>query len=251
MAITEIIAHRGASYDAPENTLAAINLAWQQQAEAAEIDIHLSQDRAIVVMHDDNTLRTTGCNAKIASLTLEELQQLDAGSWKDSSFNGQRIPILDEILAIVPPHKRLYIEVKGRADEIIAPLKVCLGRSDLLAEQIFLVGFDYDLMRQIKATLPAYGVLWIQGVPHIAQVDKVIERCRNANFDGLSLSYGWPIDESFVRRVGDADLKLSVWTVDDGDIARSLVAAGVTSITTNRPAWLREQLHGSTAKIGG
>src|SRR4051812_33505820 len=78
----EIVAHRGASYDAPENTVAAIKLAWEQKADASEFDVYLTKDGQIVISHDANTKRTTGVDKKVAEQTLEEIRRLDAGKWK-------------------------------------------------------------------------------------------------------------------------------------------------------------------------
>ena len=91
----EIIAHRGASHLAPENTLASVELAWKRGADAVEIDIWLTKDGRIVAIHDEDTERTTGRKWVIADHTLAELRRLDAGSWKDESYAGEPIPILE------------------------------------------------------------------------------------------------------------------------------------------------------------
>ena len=108
----EIVAHRGASFDAPENTVAAIKLAWEQKADAAEFDVFLSKDGKIVVMHDPNTKRIGGVDRKVVDQTLAELRKLDVGRWKDARFAGERMPTLEEMLATVPAGKRVFIEVK-------------------------------------------------------------------------------------------------------------------------------------------
>src|SRR6266704_983821 len=108
----QIIAHRGASYDAPENTLPAIKLAWEQGADAVEIDVHLSRDGRIAVIHDESTRKTGGVNKKVCDQAWSELQKLDVGCWKDRNWAGTCIPSLEEVLATVPQGKRLFIEVK-------------------------------------------------------------------------------------------------------------------------------------------
>src|SRR4051812_36049152 len=108
----EIVAHRGASTDAPENTLPAIELAWRQQADAVEIDVQVSKDGRLVAIHDSTTERTTGQPGSVQHLNLEELQQLDAGAWKGSRFAGARIPTLQEVADLVPHGKRLFVELK-------------------------------------------------------------------------------------------------------------------------------------------
>src|SRR5688500_19564502 len=84
----EIIAHRGASYDAPENTLAAMKLAWEQKADAIELDLWLSKDGKIVVLHDSNTKRLGGTTNHVAQQTWDELQRIDVGAWKNARFAG-------------------------------------------------------------------------------------------------------------------------------------------------------------------
>ncbi|MEW6306614.1 MAG: glycerophosphodiester phosphodiesterase family protein, partial [Verrucomicrobiota bacterium] len=103
----EIIAHRGASYDAPENTMASVKLGWKQKADGVEIDIWLTKDGKIILLHDENTKRTTGVDKKVHEQTFDELRRQDAGSWKDPKFKGEKLPTLDEVLKTVPKGKRL------------------------------------------------------------------------------------------------------------------------------------------------
>ena len=89
-----IIAHRGESFDAPENTLASINLAWERGAGAVEIDVHLSKDNQIVVIHDSNTKRVGAKNKKVSKQTLSELKKLDIGSWKNVKWKDEKFLLL-------------------------------------------------------------------------------------------------------------------------------------------------------------
>src|SRR3954470_14279804 len=109
----EIVGHRGASFDAPANPVAAIKLAWEQKADGSEFDIYLTKDGQIAVIHDKDTKRTAGgVNKVVAESTLAELRALDVGKWKGEKFAGEKIPTLAEMLATVPPGKRVFIEVK-------------------------------------------------------------------------------------------------------------------------------------------
>src|SRR6266536_3117553 len=114
----EIIAHRGASRDAPENTLAAVNLAWRQGADAAEVDVQFSRDGKLVVIHDPNTRRTAKRNKKVSDQTLAELRLLDVGRWKGDQWRGERIPTLEEVLETVPNGKRRVVELKAAPNAI-------------------------------------------------------------------------------------------------------------------------------------
>ena len=91
-----IVAHRGASYDAPENTLSSVRLGWEQGADCVEIDVYLTKDDQIVAMHDKTTKRTAGKDWTVSERTLAELRTLEVGSWKDEKFRGEPVPTLAE-----------------------------------------------------------------------------------------------------------------------------------------------------------
>lgn len=243
---TEIVAHRGASHDAPENTMSAFRLGWEQQADANELDIYLSRDGQAVVMHDASTKRTAGVDKPIVEQTLAELQVLDAGLWKAPRWAGEKIPTLAQALAIVPAGKRMFVEIKC-GPEILPELERVLKAAPVQPAQIVLIGFGYETMQQAKAKMPQYEACWLasykKAVADGYDSPKVlIEKAKAADLDGLDLDYKFPIDAAFAAKVKAAGLKLYAWTVDDAAVARSLVTAGVDGITTNRPGWMREQL---------
>src|SRR5262249_52335116 len=109
----DIIAHRGASLDAPENTLASARLGWEQGADAVEVDVRQSRDGHIVVIHDAHTRRTARVRKRVRAHSLAELRALDVGRWKHRHFAGERIPTLNEVIETVPPGKRLFVEIKS------------------------------------------------------------------------------------------------------------------------------------------
>jgi glycerophosphoryl diester phosphodiesterase len=243
----EIIAHRGASYDAPENTLPAMKLAWDQQADAIELDLWLSKDRRLVVFHDADTKRFREPARKIASLTWQELQQLDVGAWKGPPFKGERIPTLEPVLTTVPEGRRAVLEIKCGA-EILPELIKAIRSSGRRPEQLVIISFRFDVLKQSKQTFPQIDHFILHDYKQDARTGRfpelapVISRAKAAGFDGLNLHIDWPITRGFVSEVKAAGLKLLVWTVDDPAIARRLMDAGVDGLTTNRPGWLREQL---------
>src|SRR5580704_16419303 len=127
----QVIAHRGASFDAPENTLAAFRLAWKQGADGIEGDFYLTDDGEIVCLHDSDTGRTGDRKLSVGQSTLEQLRKVDVGISKGEKFRGERIPTLAEVLAIVPAGKRIFIEVKC-GPQILPALKRNLHQSQLL-----------------------------------------------------------------------------------------------------------------------
>jgi glycerophosphoryl diester phosphodiesterase len=249
LATPQIVAHRGASVDAPENTVAAARLGWDQRADAVEIDIWLSQDGEVVVLHDATTQRTAGKDSPVAAQTLAELRRLDAGSWKHAKFSGERIPTLDEVLATHPrtPGKRIFIEIKT-GPEIVPAMAAAIRRSGLTAQQAAIISFKYESLVASKKALPDYEAYWLLGTPSTdpqkkaPTLDEVIRDCRAAKLDGLDLNHGWPLDAAAVKKIRAAGLSLHVWTVNDVAIAKQWIALGVDSITTDRPGWLRAQL---------
>ncbi|MDB6018992.1 MAG: ugpQ [Pedosphaera sp.] len=243
----EIIAHRGASFDAPENTLAAIRLGWQQQADAVELDVHLSHDGQLVVIHDSTTHKTAGVDIAVASQTLDELRSLDVGSWKDPSWLGEKIPTLVEALATLPPQKRLFIEIKCEAD--VAPELVrVLQQSKCSPAQIILIGFSLPAIQLLKSRFPDVEVGWIVELERhwatrrLPKPEPLIARLQAAGLNALDLEASASIDSAFVEKFHRAGLKLYVWTVDSAPLAKQLATAGIDGLTTNRPAWLREQM---------
>jgi len=245
----DIIAHRGASHDAPENTLAAFKLGYEQQADACELDIHLTKDGKAVVIHDADTGRTTGVSNKIAAQTLDKLRSLDAGKWgqwKGKNFS-EKIPLLSEALALVPDRKRMFIEIKVR-EEILPELERVIAASGKKPEQLPIITFHYETAKAAKARFPKHEVSWLASYEKdkttgkLPELDELISKAKAAGLDGLDLNFKFPIDRAFVKKVHDAGLKLYTWTVNDAVVARLHAAAGVDGITTDRSAWLREQL---------
>lgn len=241
----EIVGHRGASFDAPENTAAAIKLAWEQKADAAEFDVYLTKDGKLVVIHDATTKRTTGTDLKVADATLEELRKLDAGKWKGEKFAGEKLPTLDEVLATVPVGKRVFIEIKC-GPEAVPEMDRVIKASKLKPEQTCVISFNADVVAASKKTRPDLQALWIvslntKGKPKTAE--ELIAKAKAVKADGLDLSATPAVlDKAFGDKVKAAGLKFYVWTVDDAELAKKMIAAGAESITTNRPGWLREQL---------
>ncbi len=111
-----IVGHRGASFDAPENTIAAFKLAWEQQADGIEGDFYITKDKQVVCIHDADTKRTAGKKLVVAESTLTELRELEYGKWKDAKFAGEPIPTFEEVLKVVPSGKLFVIELKVGPD---------------------------------------------------------------------------------------------------------------------------------------
>ncbi len=238
MAEPLIIAHRGASARAPENTLAAIEMAWQLQADAVEIDVHLSKDGHIMVMHDADTLRTTGVASVIEESDFNDLRQLDAGRWKGAQWAGQRIPLLREVLATMPPAAKIFIEIKcGR--QIISALQ----KLSLNARQARFISFDGPLLAELKQRMPAFeAYLIFDDRQRRLPFTKWMQLVDEYGLDGLDANAAFPLTPEMMRLLNEQNKKIVFWTVDDPRRARQLCDLGVAGITTNRPGYLRQKL---------
>jgi glycerophosphoryl diester phosphodiesterase len=240
-----LIAHRGESYDAPENTLAAFDLAWERGCDAIELDVHQTADGHVVVCHDHDTLRTGGVKHVIAQTSLAELHRLDVGAWKATPFVDQRMPTLDEVLIRVPAGKGVFVEIKSGV-EIVDAVATILEEHEGL--DVTVIAFNSDVVRAMKQRQPNRKVLWLvsprydkttgQWSPTTAEM---IAIAKSAGADGLDIDQRFPVEE-MVADAHAAGLSLYVWTVDDPAHTRALIAAGVDGVTTNRAAWMRQQL---------
>jgi glycerophosphoryl diester phosphodiesterase len=231
------IAHRGASYVAPENTVAAAKLAWELGADAVELDIHLSKDNRIMVIHDGNTKRTTGQDMNVAETTADELRQLDAGSFKNEKYRGEKIPFLEEMIETVPSGKKLVIEIKC-GKEILPFLKEIVEKSGK-KEQLTFIAFDWQTIADVKKLFPENNCYWLSSVK-----DGLAEKIKEASeigLDGLDLHYTL-IDDKTVQMARKLNLTIVAWTVDSVEEAQRLKKLQIQGITSNRPDWLKEQL---------
>ena len=241
-----IIAHRGASWRAPENTLAAAKLAWQEGADAVEADFRLTVDGRLVAIHDETTLRISGVDLRVAETTLGELRQLDVGAWKDSRWTGERLTTLEEMLATAPPDGQFVIEIKCGA-EAVGELARVLRLPIISPSRMSVSSYQRDVLTGLRRLMPEPAVLLVARFARAGgrwqrSAEKLIEIARGNGLDGLSVMACEHVDAEFVHSVKDAGLKLWVWTVDEVDEARRLIVAGVDALTTNRPGRLREEL---------
>jgi glycerophosphoryl diester phosphodiesterase len=232
-----IIAHRGSSFLAPENTVASALLAWQQQADAVELDIYLSADNRVMVMHDSNTKRTTGQSYKISETSSEVLRTLDAGSWKGEQFRNEKIPFLEEMIATVPQGKKMVIEIKCGPEVFPALQKIAeqCGKK----KQLIFIAFDWETIVKARQIFPENACYWLSSSASAAQ-EKTVEAAK-IKLEGLNLNYRI-VDQVTVQRAKESGLEVLSWTIDDPQEVKRLIGLGVTAITTNRPDLVRESI---------
>lgn len=242
-----LVAHRGASHDAPENTLPAFELAWQQGADAIEGDFHLTGDGKIVCLHDFDTRRVSGVHKVAKDSTLAELKALDAGAWFKPEFKGTRMPSLREVAATVPTGKKFYIEIKC-GPEILPVLLEDLAASGLKDDQIVIISFNAPVIAGVKKQQPAYESCWLSAFAKASPLDpglpEVLATLRKIGADGFSSKADARIDAGFVKAIREAGFEYHCWTVDDEETASRFLDLGAMSVTTNRPGFLRQRLKG-------
>jgi glycerophosphoryl diester phosphodiesterase len=223
-----IWAHRGASAEAPENTLSAFALAAAYGVDGLELDVHLTHDDIPVVIHDETLDRTTEGSGAVSDWRLPDLQQLDAGGWFGEDFAGEHVPTLREVLTVFAGHLRLNLEVKdARAGIVMLALLDEFPQADVVVSS-----FDRRLLERLRlldAGLPIAVLLddcdWHRALQTARQIDAVAFHPRADRVTRPMLSA--------CRSMG---LPVYAWTVDTPAVARSLVRAGVDGLFTNTPA---------------
>ena len=241
-----IVAHRGASKDAPENTIPAFELAWKQGADAIEGDFHLSRDGEIICIHDKDTRKTSGQNLKVRKSTLYELRQLDVGKYHSAGYAGTRVPTLAEVFQTVPQGKKFYIEIKS-GPKLVPKLIEEIAKSGLDEDQIVVISFKENVIRALKARAPQYKAMWLSGFKEsdsgkkTPSLNRILKTLKRIQADGFSSSKSG-IELSIIKEVKASGYEYHVWTIDDGDTAKQLLEWGAQSITTNIPGEMREML---------
>lgn len=243
---TEIVAHRGYSAKAPENTVAAFKAAWEVGTDACELDLYLTKDGKIAVIHDKDTKRTTGVANVVAETALADLKKLDAGSWKGSEYKGVPIPTLAEALATLPhaPNKRFFLEVKS-GTEVVPVLAKELESYKSRAAQLCIIAFNRDVARESKKALPWLKVFRLssgksKGEP--VDLTKLINDTKEDGLDGLDLGKDFPWSEQMVKQIRDAKMELYVWTLTKSEEVKRMAGLKVDGITADDPVMAREAL---------
>lgn len=234
----EFIAHRGASYLAPENTIASAKLGWELGAESVEVDIHLSKDNRVMVIHDSDTKKVSGKYFKVSETKSNVLRKLDVGSFKDEKYSDEIIPYLEEIIEIIPAGKKLVIELKSRK-EVIPWMKRAIDKCDKLDQLIFIC-FDWETIIKTKQIFPDNTCYWLCNDPN--ELEKRWEDVAKSGLEGVDLKHSI-IDKNVMETANELGLEVWTYTVNDPAEARRLINIGVTGITTDRPGWLRKNIH--------
>jgi glycerophosphoryl diester phosphodiesterase len=230
-----IIGHRGAAGEAPENTLASFRLAVEQGCDGVELDVHLTKDGKLAVIHDGTLDRTTTGTGAVADLTAEEIRQADAGSKFHTCFAGEKVPLLEEVFDLLPAEMLINVEIKSGHPALPATL-VALLKEKNRQETVVISSFDHKILRTVKDLDPGLRI----GLLYAANV---VDHCALALSTGTDVYSLHPeqmlIGRADIAQAVASSLQVYPWTADgEGEMLR-LIKAGASGIITNFPGRLR------------
>jgi glycerophosphoryl diester phosphodiesterase len=235
-------AHQGASHEAPPNTLAAFLLAAELGADGIEFDVHLSSDGEVMVIHDFSVDATTDGHGPVRDKTLSELKRLDAGSWFDPAFSGERIPTLGEVIDVAGEPLLLNIELKTKSlrGDGLAEAVVRIVEENHLLERVIVSSFNPLSLWQVRrlSRSIAIGLLYAPDLPFFLRRPWFRYLLRP---EALHPDYTM-VDGDYMRWARGQGYRVHTWTVDDPGEMWQLVREGADLIITNRPDLLTEVL---------
>ncbi|MBP2018236.1 glycerophosphoryl diester phosphodiesterase [Symbiobacterium terraclitae] len=233
----QVIGHRGAAGTHPENTMASFQRAFEIGVDGIEFDVHRTADGHLVVIHDPNVDRTTDGSGLVMAMTLAEIQALDAGSWKDPAFAGQRVPTLRELVRATPPGVRLYLELKagsvhypGIEEEVVALLK-----AEGVLERTQISSFDHRALVRFKEICPELPL----GMLTSCNLVDPVGMAKSIGCEAIHPAWPW-VTPDYVAAAHAAGLKVNCWTADDPMAIAMMKAAGVDGIISNYPERVKD-----------
>lgn len=230
---TEITAHRGSSRTAPENTIPAIEAAVEEMADSVEIDVQMTADGVVVLGHDASLKRVAGVNRSIASMTFEELEKLDVGSWFSSEYAGTRIPSLSEVLELCSQKISLNIEIKyvGKNSEL--PEKTAeMVREYGMENQCVITSTNLSYLKRVKEALPEIRTGYIISAAYGNFYS-------SEDVDFISIRSGF-VTSALMQNAHEQGKAVYAWTVNTKSELERLTLLGVDGIITDRPVLARE-----------
>ena len=251
--MTLLIAHRGASAEAPENTVPAVRKAWKRRSDGVEIDIHLTRDNRLAVIHDADTGRVARVSLPVERSSLAQLQAIDVGRWKRKRYVGRRVPSFAQASRVIPAEKWLFAELKSGPR--IAPFALReLASAARVGDRTMVCSFKLDTIGAVRDEAQRQGVDglqlgWILGVADVEALREPSERemlfwrAETAGASWLSMHTSKVVDAALVASARASGFRVAVWTVDKESEASRLVRVGVDAIITNDPKKVGPHVH--------
>jgi glycerophosphoryl diester phosphodiesterase len=225
-----IIAHRGFSAVAPENTLSAFRYAIRLKADMIELDVRLTKDETPVVIHDTKVDRTTNGTGKVKNFYLWSLRELDAGSWFDPKYKGEKIPTLEEVLTLANGKIPINVEIKSSAgrERITEKVLAKIYEHDF-AENVLISSFDPRVLRKVRKLTDKIPTGFLYHYPIYFNPVKTLE-----NLGAVALIHNFKFtNQKLVKKIHDAGLKIFVYTVNKPQDIEKMLSIGVDGIITN------------------
>ncbi|MGZ9583991.1 glycerophosphodiester phosphodiesterase [Paenibacillus marinisediminis] len=235
-----IIAHRGSAGEAPENTLGSFRLALEQHCDAIELDIQLTKEGIPVVIHDATVNRTTNGRGAVHEMTLEQIQALDAGSWFDSKYAGERVPTLAEVFDLVPASIMINVEIKQFHDDRTVPQLLKLLEAYDRFDSVVVSSFDHKCLKRLKEAddRVKIGLLYNASfVDHAAMAGLVGVPVYSLHPQGNHIG---PEDITGAQQAG---LRVYPYTINQVEHYKLAIHFGVDGIITDYPGRLYSMLH--------
>ena len=235
------IAHRGASSYAPENTFAAFDLAVDMGIGEIELDVHFTKDSQIIVIHDETLDRTTNSTGPVSDLALEELQSLDAGSWFDEKFAGEKVHALDEVFDRYKDKLRFHIEIKSKEAEGLASRTCDLIREYGLEGQVTITSFWKQWLIESRSHAPEIPTGWLVPLGYETPWDdSVIEEALQEGFTQICPRASL-VSPTLVRTLHDSGFNVRCWGVYDEELMIKVAESGADAMTLNFPDKLKNR----------
>ena len=227
-----VFGHRGAMGYAPENTMASFRRAVELGVDAVELDVHLTADDAVVVIHDPFLERTTNGRGAVRAHTLDQVRELDAGAHFGPEFAGERVPTLGEVLAWARERCVVDVEIKGGPAPYpgIAERVVELLTEHAMLDRSIVISFDHPTVRRVKSLAPGLAT----GVLYSCRPIDPVALAGAAAADALLPHWSYCAAED-VERAHAAGLSVHPWATSEAGEIRALLAMGVDSIASNHP----------------
>jgi glycerophosphoryl diester phosphodiesterase len=236
-----VIAHRGAAGEAPENTLASFQLGLEQGAGGIELDVHLSKNGDIIVMHDETLDRTTDGTGSIIETETSDIKRLDAGSWFGEKYKGEKVPLLEEVFELVPRSILINVEIKNSYNGKMETKLAEFLRMHKRLENVVISSFNHKCLRRLKEQEPKAKV----GLLYAANLDDHTGYAQQLGMDVYSLHPHFHlIDKEDVQKATLTGLHVYPYTVNKIEDYRTMIEFGVSGIITDYPARLVKLLEG-------
>lgn len=236
------IAHRGESFDSPENTMTAFSLAAKRGADGIECDLRLTADGKVVVAHDPTTVRMGNRVLSIAESSWSELSKITVSGIFETEYPGEKIPLFSETFSVLKKDMEYYIELKGDDPELVDAAVEIIKTSNADLSQLVFISFSRQLISKIKKVMPPCRALLLDKLDRdgrIATAEELIAEINSLGIDGIDGGNHPDITPELIRKIKNAGMIFAVWTVDNPHRAKQLIDMGADVITSNCAAKLK------------